>query len=303
MGRTLLVVGACALLGGGCSNSAETDSDANTSFATSAQGSSGAPSGTSNDASSAGVNQTSNASAVSETTNSTGDSPKFDLGITADVPPADDQCPEDSLLADDGNECAAQTAVYDRQAGQLTLTVTHGELYELNDPNVEIVYASEQPGYESFFLIAREVGIPDVFYMLIADDDFVHLALGECGITLGQCETECIDSPGGGVCAAFVEDFIPLVAAAYVDEPLERETFGRRQIPGPECCDMDLQCNASATTYTEYVVSGPAGTMHFVFQDGYAFLDLMGWSYTPLGKVSGDAEFEFDLCSLPVPEG
>lgn len=125
----------------------------------------------------------------------------------------------------------------------------------------------------------------------------------ECGTIDTQCETDCVPGTGGDICRAFIDDFIPIVAAAYVGTPSVVDTFGRRQSPDGSCCADYLECNASVGTFTEYVVTGPSGTMHFAFEDGFAFLDTMGWSYTPGQFVSGDAMFEFDLCSLPVPAG
>ena len=235
---------------------------------------------------------------------STGDPPKFDLGIAPDMPPSQEICPEDAFMADDNDLCAIDPVVYDRDEGFLTLTIVKGQLYELNDPSVEVIFSTDQVGYEGFFTIAREEGTPDVFYMVVADDDFMHLEPdGECGITIGACETDCMPAEGGDVCRAFVDDFIPIVASAYIGSPYTLDTFGRRTSPNGECCADDFTCNASVSSYTEHVVSGPGGTMHFIFQDGFAFLDTMGWSYEERKNVNGDAQFEFDLCSLPVPEG
>ncbi len=220
------------------------------------------------------------------------------------MPPIQEVCPEDTFMADDNDLCAIDPVVYDRDAGLLTLTIVRGQLYELTDPSVEVIFSTDQVGYEGFFTVAREESTPEVFYMVVADDDFMHLEPdGECGITLGACETDCMPDEGGEVCRAFVDDFIPIVAGAYIGSPYALDTFGRRTSPNGECCADDFTCNASVSSYTEHVVTGPGGTMHFIFQDGFAFLDTMGWSYDPRENVNGDAQFEFDLCSLPVPEG
>lgn len=235
---------------------------------------------------------------------STGDAPKFDLGVGPDLPDVRRECPEDTFMAQDDNLCAAAPVVYNRDAGVLTLTITAGLPYTLTQPDVEVIFATDQEGYEGFFTIMREMSAPDVFYMTIADDDFIDIAHEDtCGVTSGVCESECIDSVGGGPCRAFVEDFIPIVAGAFVGTPLELVTFGRRSSPAGACCATDYSCSASVSSFTEHVVSGPEGTMHFIFQDGHAFLDTMGWSYVPGQFVSGDAQFELDLCTLPVPAG
>jgi hypothetical protein len=235
---------------------------------------------------------------------STGDAPKFDLGVGPDLPDVGRECPEDSFMAQDDNLCAAAPVIYNREAGVLTLSITGGLPYTLTQPDVELIFATDQPGYEGFFTIMRETSAPDVFYMTIADDDFIDIAHEDtCGVTSGSCETECIDRVGGGPCRAFVDDFIPIVAGAFVGAPLQLVTFERRSSPAGACCAIDFSCSASVSSYTEHVVSGPAGTMHFIFQDGHAFLDTMGWSYVPGQFVSGDALFELDLCSLPVPAG
>ena len=247
---------------------------------------------------------TSTPAGSSSAADSTGDAPKFDLGTQADMGGVEQICPEDALMVDDNGECAIAPVLYDRDAGLLTLSITKGQLYDLTDPEVEVIFATDQLGYEGFFTIAREVGVPDVFYVVIADDDFMHLEPdGECGITLGACETDCMPSAGGDVCRAFVDDFIPIVASAYIGTPYDVDTFGRRSAPNGVCCSDDFTCNATIDTYTEHVVTGPAGTMHFIFQDGFAFLDTRGWDYEPRENVNGDAQFEFDLCDLPVPAG
>lgn len=233
-----------------------------------------------------------------------GDSPNFDLGAQPDMGAPNKVCPEDTFSATDNQQCAIDPVYYERDAGLLSLTIVKGQLYALNDDNVDVLLATEQVGYEGFFTIAREMDAPDVFYLIVADDDFMHLEPdGECGITLGACETDCMPGAGGDVCRAFTDDFIPIVASAYVGSPYTLQTFGRRTSPDGACCSDDFMCNASATSYSEHVVEGPMGTMHFIFQDGFAFLDRMGWGYTPLENVDGEAQFEFDLCSLPVPEG
>lgn len=238
------------------------------------------------------------------TADSTGDAPKFDLGVGPDLPDVERECPDDVYMAVDDNLCAAAPVIYDRQAGVLTLSITAGLPYVLAQPDVEVIFATDQMGYEGFFTIVREMSAPDVFYMTIADDDFIEVAYdGTCGTTAGQCETDCIAGPGGAPCRAFVEDFIPIVAGAFVGTPLQLETFGRRSSPDGACCASDPSCSASVSTYTERVVSGPNGTMHFVFEDGYAFLETMGWAYVPGQFVSGEAQFELDLCTLPVPAG
>lgn len=319
---TVSVVGrwtyyACvATLFAGCSTAGDSASGSGVdTFATSASGSSGESGGSpaSSDTDSGASDSDGNTSVASTsgppagTTSgigSSGDEPKFDLGIQPDMGAPDEVCPEDMFSANDNEQCAIDPVLYERDAGLLTLTIVKGQLYELTDPNVEVILATEQVGYEGFFTIVRESDVPDVFYMVVADDDFMHLEPdGECGITLGACETDCMPGAGGDVCRAFVDDFIPIVASAYVGSPYALDTFGRRTSPNGECCSDDFSCNASATSYTEHVVTGPQGTMHFIFQDGFAFLDRMGWTYTPLQNVDGEAQFEFDLCSLPVPEG
>ena len=235
---------------------------------------------------------------------STGEAPKFDIGVGPDVGTTGEDCPDDAFNANDNNLCAAAPVVYDREAGVLTLSITGGVPYQLTDPSVEVIFTTDQPGYEGFFTIAREMSEPDVYYMTIADDDFIEVSYqGECGTVDTQGETDCVPGVGGDICRAFVDDFIPIVAGAYVGTPFQVDTFGRRQSPDGSCCADYLECNASVGTFTEYVVTGPSGTMHFAFEDGFAFLDTMGWSYIPGQFVSGDAMFEFDLCSLPVPAG
>lgn len=233
---------------------------------------------------------------------STGDEAKFDVPTIPDAGSSDD-CPAETMrMAEDGNLCALNPVVYDRDAGLLTLSVTAGQTFEITDPDVEVVYATEQLGYEGFFTIARESAVPDVFYFLIADDDFIEPS-ADCGIDENTCEPGCVGGVGGDVCRAFVEDFIPIVATQFVGSPLTDVLFQRREAGA--CCmsAMPIECSISATTYTEYVVDGPDGTMHFVFEDGLAFLLNIGWSHQSIDMVSGDAEFEFDLCDIPVPEG
>ncbi|MBV1862602.1 MAG: hypothetical protein KUG77_29545 [Nannocystaceae bacterium] len=311
MGKRLGVVG-LALISAACSSAQERESSGSVdTYGTSASGSSGNVA-TASASTGVGSSSTPSASATSgpppgpETSSgsSTGDAPKFDLGIQPDMPPVQEKCPDDALMANDNGQCAIDPVSYDRDAGLLTLTIVKGQLYELTDPSVEVIFSTDQLGYEGFFTIAREEGTPDVFYMVVADDDFMHLEPdGECGITIGACETDCMPAEGGDVCRAFVDDFIPIVAGAYVGSPYTLDTFGRRTSPNGECCADDFSCNASVSSYTEHVVTGPGGTMHFIFQDGFAFLDTMGWSYDPRENVNGEAQFEFDLCSLPVPEG
>lgn len=291
----------CSSSGGDGSASGDSIDDASTITATTtatttADASSGAQS--------VGDDSSGESSPGATTTGSTGDAPKFDLGVGPDVGNVERECPDDAYMADDDNLCAAAPVVYDRQAGVLTLSITGGLPYVLAQPDVEVIFATEQMGYEGFFTIVREMSAPDIFYMTIADDDFIEVAFeGACGTTVGQCETDCVPGPGGDPCRAFVDDFIPIVAGAFVGTPLDLQTFGRRSSPDGSCCASDQSCSASVSTYTEYVVTGPSGTMHFVFQDGYAFLDTMGWAYVPGQFVSGDALFELDLCTLPVPAG
>lgn len=302
-----------ALITAGCSSADERESSGSVdTYGTTASGSSGNATTSSSSPTASGSSSSASASASSglppgagtSDGSSTGEAPKFDLGVQPDMPPAQEKCPDDAFMADDNGLCAIDPVVYDRDAGLLTLTIVKGQLYELTDPSVEVIFSTDQVGYEGFFTIAREEGTPDVFYMVVADDDFMHLEPdGECGITLGACETDCMPSEGGDVCRAFVDDFIPIVASAYVGSPYTLDTFGRRTSPNGECCADDFSCNASVSSYTEHAVTGPGGTMHFIFQDGFAFLETMGWSYDPRKNVNGDAQFEFDLCSLPVPEG
>lgn len=285
--------------GSGTADSADGSATAPTTTITT-----GDSSGASIDGTSTATDASSGSPADTTTTGSTGDAPKFDLGVGPDIPDVERDCPDDTYMADDDNLCAAAPVVYNREAGVLTLSITAGLPYTLTQPDVEVIFATEQEGYEGFFTIMREMSAPDVFYMTIADDDFIEIAHeGTCGTTADLCETECIASVGGDPCRAFVDDFIPIVAGAFVGAPLDLVTFGRRSSPAGMCCASDFSCSASVSSFTEHVVSGPGGTMHFIFQDGHAFLDTMGWAYVPGQFVSGDAQFELDLCTLPVPAG
>ncbi|MCR9162662.1 MAG: hypothetical protein ACE37F_03165 [Nannocystaceae bacterium] len=307
MSRWRLIWGA-ALFAGACSTGGEDTTGVNT-FGSDTPGATSGPGQTTG-----GADTTSAAPQTSSTTGGalgtsssgagvSGDAPIFDVATQPDAPPVEKECPEDAFMANDMDECAIDPVIYERDAGLLTLTIVLGQLFEITDPAVEVIFATEQMGYEGFFTVAREMAAPDVFYMIVSDDDFMQAAVsGSCGVE-PVCETECIPGPGGDVCRAFVDDFIPIVANAYVGSPYAVDTFGRRSSPSGACCADDFMCNFTVDTYTEYVVTGPSGTMHFIFQDGFAFLDRIGWAYTERKVVSGDAEFEFDLCSLPVPEG
>ena len=57
----------------------------------------------------------------------------------------------------------------------------------------------------------------------------------------------------------------------------------------------------TSNTYALAEVSGPGGTIHFVFQGGVAFLQHTGWAHTSFGNSNGQVELELDLCSLPDP--
>ncbi len=297
-----------AILVAACTTGDEDSTTGGNSFGSNGATTTGSPCGTTMVAASTSTaGQTSSTSGPLGSSSSeagvSGDDPIFDVATQPDAPPVEKECPEDSFMANDMDECAIDPVVYERDAGFLTLTIVLGQLFEITDPAVEVIFATEQMGYEGFFTVAREMAAPDVFYMIISDDDFMQAAVnGSCGVE-PVCETECIEGPGGDVCRAFVDDFIPIVANAYIGSPYSVDTFGRRSSPGGDCCADDFMCNFTVDTYTEYVVNGPSGTMHFIFQDGFAFLDRIGWQYMERKVVSGDAEFEFDLCSLPVPEG
>jgi hypothetical protein len=291
----LLVLAAC---GGDDGAPAATSFDVGTGSATTEPATGGATTSATGSGTTGGTTRVEPGSTSSSTT----DESKFDLEMGPDAS-LEEECPRKTMhMAEDGNLCALNTVVYDRQGGILTLSVTAGQLFECTDPDVEVVYATDQLGYEGFFTILRESADPDVFYFIIADDDFIEPSM-DCGIEENTCEPSCILGVGGDVCRAFVEDFVPIVAAQFVGSPLAEVAFERRQAGA--CCmsAMPGQCSASVSTYTEYIVSGPDGTMHFVFEDGFAFLVEMGWDHQPRELVSGDAEFEFDLCDIPVPEG
>jgi hypothetical protein len=302
------VIGCWVVMMTGCSTGGEESTTGDNSF-----GSNGAESTTAEVSTTTGAGPTSSAGRTSSTRGILGSSssgagvsggdPIFDVATQPDAPAVKEECPEDAFMATDEDACAIDPVVYDRDAGLLTLSIVLGQLFEITDPAVEVIFATEQMGYEGFFTVAREMATPDVFYVIVSDDDFMQAAVnGNCGVEL-MCETDCIAGAGGDVCRAFVDDFIPIVANAYVGSPYNVDAFGRRSSPTGDCCAEDFTCNYTINTYTEYVVTGPSGTMHFIFQDGFAFLDTIGWTYMERKTVSGDAQFEFDLCSLPVPEG
>jgi len=218
--------------------------------------------------------------------------------------------PEGSYQADDGNICALHPVAYDRDGATLQLSVTAGARTQLTEPSLEIIYATELSGYEGFFILAKETS-SDHYYFRIADDDFIELDLTEwfpggqaCGIT-PECGGACVPTKGGDVCRAFVDDFVPIVAARTVGSPATFGPISRMEAGGCTNCAQNPSgmCNASATTYSMTTVTGPSGTIDFIFEDGTAFLDHQGWTYTHLGQVTGTAQLQFDLCEdLPPPK-
>lgn len=198
-----------------------------------------------------------------------------------------------------GTPCGSSQA-YVRTAGMLTLSVGLSGSFTIDDPSVEVLLSSNDAGHLGFFTLAREIAVPNEYYFMIGDDDFVARGVFSCGLDGDGCELECTSGSRGNVCRALRDDLIPLVTDAYVGSPVDLGAFSRRRLPAGECCDpAEDFCTSATTRYTQLDATGPYGVVHFIFSDRFAFLDVMGWEHTELPPSSGINVYGLDLCALP----
>ena len=203
---------------------------------------------------------------------------------------------ESSYSADGMGQCAGVRTLYEREGGDLSLQLVGGERFEILDPSLEVLYRSEQPGWEGFITVVREA--PGRMVMLVGEDDFIEPDEA-CGLVPAECDARCQPGQPGAVCRAFTEDFVPLLAPALVGEPFEVSRFQR--IRGGSCCVTlePLVCDAAIDTFTELVVRGPLGELEIVFEDQAIVPRERGWNIELIEPTAQtQPPVEIDLCEL-----
>ena len=164
----------------------------------------------------------------------------------------------------------------------LYLTYDGSFLYEITDPNVNVLFPDQcnENGCtpKSFYTVVVEKGTGE-YYVLIGEDDFI-------GGMPNVPEPHCRE-----ICKAFKDDFIPIVSKIYIcaaDDIIENPRQG-----------------TSNEGYTEIIASNKASgkKIHFIFSDNMDyFLKQKKWAYNGLGVDSGTSRLSFGLlCSVNRP--
>lgn len=194
--------------------------------------------------------------------------------------------------------CSGVENTYERKGSSIRVSFAAGRGISLTEPSLDVLYSSTQPGFEGFFILAKERDT-NHYYFHVGDDEFVQLSLGGagCGITNPDCEHgDCVEGELGSLCRAFTTDFMVLIAERLLGAGVSFGPFLR--MSAGKCAST----NASAKSYSIRSASGGGGTLDFVFEDGTAFLDYQQWKYAVM-PMQGTAEMAFDLCEdIPTPK-